>query len=154
MHWNKAGVFAFPVTPRGAGRSGVPQQLVVIMSCPGVSHQGYYTKSSPQTLQEINPANIFFQGYQLIWSSIKTQPIISSIQHLFLSGLQGASCPRGMLCIMKDLPGERYWMGSSAAAWGETNYIWHKKWEQQIPLHASINCQAWYISWGDWNSWW
>lgn len=37
---------------------------------------------------------------------------------------------------MRDLPGERYWMGSSAAAWWETNDIWHKKWEQQ----ASSKC--------------
>lgn len=63
----KAGVFAFPVTHRGAGRSGVPQAARgdnVMSRC--LAARNITVKGSPQTLQEINPANTFFQGYQLI----------------------------------------------------------------------------------------
>lgn len=63
----KAGVFAVPVTPRGAGRSGVPQAAGggnVTSRC--ITAKNITVKGSPQTLQEINPANIFFQAYQLI----------------------------------------------------------------------------------------
>lgn len=63
----KAGVFAFPGTHREAGRSGIPQAAHgdnVMSRCLAASN--ITVKSSPQTLQEINPANAFFQGYQLI----------------------------------------------------------------------------------------
>lgn len=63
----RAGVFAFPVTHRGSGRSGIPQAArgdSVMSRC--ITARNIVVKSSPQTLQEINPANIFFQDYQLI----------------------------------------------------------------------------------------